>query len=92
MENGINNADTYENIYHAELKDFWEETCPAYSDDVSLLIEEIKMTEIKSTNTKIPKFTLQIYAFVYDIIMEFPTCTFIFYKLQRKPFSKMFID
>ena len=50
------------------------------------------MTEIKNTNTKIPKFTLQIYAFVYDIIMEFPTSTFIFYKLQRKPFSKMFID
>ena len=42
-----------------------------------MLIEEIKITEIKNSKTKIPRFTLQIYAFVYDILMDFSAFTFI---------------
>ena len=86
MENDLNNSETYEDIYHDELKQFLEEECPAYSDSVTLLIEEIKVIEMKNTNTKILKFTLQIYAFVYDIIMTFPTCTFIFETIKTHGF------
>ena len=86
MENDLNNSETYEDIYHDELKQFLEEECPAYSDSVTLLIEEIKVIEMKNTNTKISKFTLQIYAFVYDIIMKFPTCTFIFETIKTHGF------
>ena len=72
MENDINNSETCETIYHDELKYFVEKHGPAYSDDISLWIEEIKMTEIKNSKTKIPIFTyMQIYAFVYDILMGF---------------------
>ena len=90
MENDINNSETYETIYHNELKDFLEEHCPAYSDEVSLLIEEVKMTEIKNAKTKIPKFTLQIYTFVYDILPNFPACTFIFETILTQGFLKIF--
>ena len=86
MENDLNNSETYEDIYHDELKQFLEEECPAYSDSVTLLIEEIKVIEMKNTNTKISKFTLQIYAFVYDIIITFPTCTFIFETIKTHGF------
>ena len=45
IENNINNSETDKTIYHYELNDFLEEYCPAYSDDVSLLlVEEIEMT------------------------------------------------
>ena len=55
MENDINNSEICETIYHDELKDFVEKHCPAYSNDISLLIEEIKITEIKNSKTKIPE-------------------------------------
>ena len=77
MENHLHNCESYENIYNDELKGFLEENCQAYSNDIRMFIEETKMIEKKST-TKIPKFALQIYAFVYDIIMKFPFCNFSF--------------
>ena len=87
MENDINNSETWETIYHDELKDFLEGHCPAYSDNVSLLIKEIKIREIKNAKTKIPKFTLQIYVFVCDIlIMDFPACAFIIETIATQGF------
>ena len=91
MENDTNDSETYETMYYNELKDFLEEHCPAYSDEVSLLIEEMKMAEIKNAKTKIPKFTLQRYTFVYDILTDFPACTFIFKTISTQGFLKMFI-
>ena len=90
IENNINNSETYETIYHYELNDFLEEYCPAYSDEVSLLVEEIEMTEIKNSKTKIPKFTLKIYVFVYDILLDFPACTFIFETIKTEGFFDNF--
>ena len=51
-----------------------------------MLIKEIKMREIKNGKTKIPKFTLQIYAFVCDILMDFPACAFIFETIATQGF------
>lgn len=78
MENHLHNCESYENIYNDELKGFLEENCQAYSNDIRMFIEETKMIEKKNSTTKIPKFALQIYAFVYDIIMKFPFCNFSF--------------
>ena len=78
MENHLHNCESYENIYNDELKGFLEEICQAYSNDIRMFIEETKMIEKKNSTTKIPKFALQIYAFVYDIIMKFPFCNFSF--------------
>ena len=71
MENDLNNSETYEHLYHDELKQFLKENRSVYSDNVTLLIDEIKMVEIKNTNIKVLKFTLQTYAFVYGSIMKF---------------------
>ena len=80
MENDINNSEAYETIYHDELEDFSKEHW------TSLLDEEIKMIEIKNIKTNIPKFTLQIYPFVYDILLNFPACTFIFETITTQDF------
>ena len=43
------------------------------------------MFELKNkSNTKIPKFTLQIYDFVYDTLMKFALCDFIFETVTTK--------
>ena len=44
------------------------------------------MREIKNAKAKIPKFTLQIYAFVCDILMDFPACAFIFETIATQGF------
>ena len=53
MENYFTNCDTYENVYHDELRQFLEENCFAYSNNMTMLIEKIKMVEIKNSDTKI---------------------------------------
>ena len=52
------------------------EKCPAYGD-CNELADEIKAFDVKNNGkTKVPKFTLQIYAFIYNILMDFPQCKF----------------
>ena len=85
IENDLINSNTYDNIYHDELRDILKEYCPSHYDDITGLIEEIKMFELKNkSNTKIPKFTLQISGFVYDTFMKFPLCNFIFETITTK--------
>ena len=85
IENDLINSNTYDNIYHDELRDVLKEYCPSHHDDITGLIEEIKMFELKNkSNTKIPKFTLQMSGFVYDTFMKFPLCNFIFETITTK--------
>ena len=60
------------------LEGFLMEYCDAYQYDVEGLVEnEIKKFEVKHNKTmKIPKFTLQLYSFLYDCIMNFPSVKF----------------
>ena len=51
------------------------ENAPAYEDYIPGLIEDIKSVEMKN-NSKMPKFTLQIYAYSYDMLTDFPICKF----------------
>ena len=54
------------------------EHCDAYEYEVEELIEnEIKQFDVKHNKTmKIPKFTLQLYSFLYDCLMNFPDVKF----------------
>ena len=79
MENDLNNCETYENIYHDKLRQFLEENWSAYSNNMTMLINKIKIVEIKNSNMKIPKF-----AFRYVLLY--------LRRLQLKVFSKTFTD
>ena len=61
-------------MYDEKLENFLREECSAYDYNVEGLVEEIKSVEVKKT--KFPKFTMQIYAFLYDCLMDFPSCKF----------------
>ena len=55
------------------LEGFLMEYCEAYQYDVEGLVEnEIK----KYKRMKMPKFTLQLYSFLYDCLMNFPSAKF----------------
>ena len=75
-ENEIKNVDSYDIIYDEKLENFWKETCPAYEHDLEGLVSEVKSVEIKNNNSKLPKFTIKMYAFFYDCLVDFPTCKF----------------
>ena len=64
-------------IYDEKLEKFLKEECPAYEYDLERLVNEIKSFEIKNLKAlKVPKFTMQIYAFIYQCLMDFPACKF----------------
>ena len=44
------------------------------------------MTEIKNVKARFSKFTLQNYAFVYNILMDFRACIFIFQAFTTQDF------
>lgn len=79
MENDLNNCETYENIYHDKLRQFLEENWSAYSNNMTMLINKIKMVEIKNSNMKIPK-------------SAFPYVLLFLRRLQLKVFLKTFTD
>ena len=73
-EQEIKCVDNYDMIFDDKLREFLIENAPAYEDYIPGLIEDIKSVEIKNNNSKMPKFTLQIYA--YDMLTDFPICKF----------------
>ena len=66
-ENEIKNVESYDMIYDEKLEKFLKEECPADEYDLEGLVNEIKSVEIKNFKAlKVPKFTMQIYAFIYQ--------------------------
>ena len=86
MENELKDAATYDDIYNDDVRNFLEEECPAWSDSVEDLMNDIKAVEIKNLKTRTPKLTLQIYAFVYDILMNFRENKFVFKTVTTQGF------
>ena len=72
----IKNVDCYDLIYDDELQTFLKEECPAYEYDLEGLINEIKSVEVRNFKSKVPKFTIQLYAFIYQCLIEFTPCKF----------------
>ena len=61
---------------HSELIEFLNEYCKDCIDFIELK-EKISDTEVKSKQkSKIPNFTLKLYAFFYQKIMCFPSSKF----------------
>ena len=70
----FNNYNKNDNI-NSEVSEFIEENCA--DDSIDELKNRITQTEIKnalsSSAGRVPKFNLKIYAFVYDMLVYFPS-------------------
>ena len=75
-ETEITNVESYDLIYNDDLQEFLKENCPACEYDLPGLINEIKSAEVRNFKSKIPKFTIQLDAFFYQCLIDFPTCKF----------------
>ena len=75
-EQEIKCVDCFDMIYDDRLREFLTEHAPAYEHDMPGLISDIKSVEIRSSNSKIHKFTRQIYAYFYEMLTDFPACKF----------------
>ena len=74
----LKSAYFFSDIDDESLRNFLFDYCDAYENNVNELTEdEIKKFEVKHNKTvKIPKFTLQVYSFLYDHLMNFPEVKF----------------
>ena len=74
----LKSASFFNEISDDLLEGFLMEYCDAYQYDVEGLVEnEIKKFEVKHNKTmKMPKFTLQLYSFLYDCLMNIPSVKF----------------
>ena len=75
-EQEIKVVGSYDMIFDDKLREFLMEIAPAYEYDLPGLISDIKSVEIRNNKSKIPKFTIQMYACFYDMLMDFPRCKF----------------
>ena len=75
-EHEIKTLESYDMIYDEKLEQFLKEYAPAYEHDLPGLLEDIKSIKIRNNKFKVPKFTIQMYACFYDMLMDFPRCKF----------------
>ena len=72
LQNSINTINKFSECYNDELIDFCNEFC-ADCSNVAEIKERVLDVLIKNKQgSKIPTFTLQVYAFVYQKLMDFP--------------------
>ena len=75
-QQSIDSLKEFSDCFYDELTDFCNGYCKDCSDFTELK-EKISDIEVKSKEKpKIPKFTLQLYAFVYQKLICFPTTKF----------------
>ena len=77
-ENVVKSASYFNDIFDEKNSEFFKGLLSNISNDIEGLIEnEIKTFEIKYNKTmKVPKFTMQLYSFIYDCLMDFPSTNF----------------
>ena len=76
LQNSIKLIKDFSECFHDKLIKFCNEFCDDCTDFIEVK-EKVSDVEVKSKQTtKIPKFTLQLYAFVYQRIMRFPKTNF----------------
>ena len=83
LPNALNTYEEFNECFDNEnLSNFCYQTC-ADCDNFEDLKEAIVSVEVKyNAIIKIPKFTLQIYAFLYQRLMDFPTSNSRFVKFE----------
>ena len=75
-QNNINSIKDFSECFYDELVEFCNEFCDDCTNFIEIK-EKISDVEVKrKQTTKIPKNTLQLYAFVYQRIMRFPKTNF----------------
>ena len=73
--------------FHYETRDFIRNDCLDYSvEELRKHIEEIEIKNLVSA--KIPKFNLQLYAFVYDNLIQFPVSDLAFDTITTNNFFR----
>ena len=76
LQNSINSIKDFSECFYDELVEFCNEFCDDCTNFIEIK-EKISDVEVKrKKTTKIPKFTLQLYAFVYQRIMRFAKTNF----------------
>ena len=73
-EQEIKCISNYQQIYDDDLALFLTENAPAYEYNLPGLISDIKSIKINPSKSKIPKFTIQLYSYFYDMLTDFPAC------------------
>ena len=87
LESAINNRTTFSEISNQTLGDFIESHC-AGSESYEEIFEQIKEVQAKHYNPKIPKFSQQLYAFVYGRLIDFPKCDIAYERVTTTNFLR----
>ena len=91
LEDSLNTLTEFHECCNDELIKFWVEKCEG-CDDFNEMKEAIEDITIKTKQgSKISKFVLQIYVFVYQRIMDFPRGCFDFETLTTNDLLILFI-
>ena len=87
LQNAFSTCGEFDECFKDDSLDFCKNHCADSSDfsELKEIISDIKIKNNKS-GCKIAKFTLQIYAFVYQRLMDFPKCRFDYETLTTTNF------
>ena len=69
-EQEIKCVSNYDMIFGEKLREFLTENAPVFEYDIEYLVNDIKAVEIKNNKAKSPKFTMQLYAYFYDMMAD----------------------
>ena len=76
LQNSINSIKDFLECFYDELVEFCNDFCDDCTDFIEIKEKNSDVEVKRKQTTKIPKFTLQLYAFVYQKIMRFPKTNF----------------
>ena len=76
LQNSINTINEFSECYKDELIDFCNEFCADCSNFAEIKERVLDVLIKNKQGSKIPTFTLQVYAFVYQKLMDFPQTRF----------------
>ena len=71
LESTIKKQETFSETGKKKLSNFIEKHCKG-AENYHKIAEQIKENEIKHFDPKIPKFSQQLYSFVYGLLIKFP--------------------
>ena len=79
LQNALNTNEDLDDCFNDNLLDFCRNCCADCSDfnEIKDLINDVKIKNNRN-GSKIPKFALQTYAFVYQRLMDFPEDRFVY--------------